>query len=78
MASSMFGDIITGLLPGVGQLSDVGAALVGFFATVTDGKMWRSLAWIVLGVVLIIAGGAGLLKGAATAAVRDVVAGGGS
>lgn len=75
MGSSLFGDILTGLLPGIGQLSDVGAALVGFFTTVTDGKMWRSLGWLVLGVILIFAGGALMLRGAATGLVRDTITG---
>lgn len=26
--------------------------VVSFFATITDGKMWRSLGWIILGVIV--------------------------
>ena len=33
-----------------------GAVLEAFYKNLTDGKMWRSLGWIALGIVLIIAG----------------------
>lgn len=36
-------------------------AIAAFFATITDGRMWRSLGWIVLGLVLVVAGLAGLV-----------------
>ena len=76
-----FGDIITSLIPGGQQISDIAAALVGFFTAVTNYKMWRSLGWLLLGLGLMafglnlwlknpvgkIAGKAG--KAAATAAV---------
>ena len=50
---SFFEDVIAGLIPGLGGLSDVGSMLFGFFDTVTNGKMWRSLGWLLLGIVLI-------------------------
>lgn len=37
---------------GVGGISDAGAALAAFFKQVTDLYMWRSFAWLVLGLVL--------------------------
>lgn len=73
MASSLFGDIMAGLLPGVGQLSDVGAALVGFFTTITDGRMWRSLAWIILGVTMILVGLLLFVRERATGLVGNVL-----
>lgn len=35
---------------------DVASALSAFYDKLTDGKMWRSLGWLVLGVLLIISG----------------------
>ena len=40
-------------LAGIG---DIAAAMKAFYSAVTDGKMWRSLAWILLGAVLMLAG----------------------
>lgn len=37
-------------------LGDVAAALKAFFSAVTDYKMWRSVAWIMLGLILIVNG----------------------
>jgi hypothetical protein len=37
-------------------LGDVAAALKAFYTAVTDGKMWRSIAWIVLGLILMVNG----------------------
>jgi hypothetical protein len=37
-------------------LAGIAGALAAFYHAVTDGKMWRSLAWILLGVALIITG----------------------
>ena len=42
--------------------SSVQNALTGFYDVVTNGKMWRSLGWLLLGVVLMIAGLGLLLK----------------
>ncbi len=73
-----------------GTEADIGSAVTGggvfgsitaFFTTITDGKMWRSFGWIILGILIMVfginlwlhnpigraAGGAG--KAAATAAV---------
>lgn len=36
------------------------SAVAAFFATVTDGRMWRSLGWLVLGLVLTVIGLSGL------------------
>lgn len=41
------------LIPGFGSVAD---ALSAFYQKVTDGKMWRSLGWILLGVILIFVG----------------------
>lgn len=51
---SWFEGIISGLLGagGVQQLSGTAATLFGFFDTVTNGKMWRSLGWLLLGLAL--------------------------
>jgi hypothetical protein len=36
--------------------TDTAHALSGFYEKLTDGKMWRSLAWLLLGVILMFAG----------------------
>lgn len=51
---SWFEGIVSGLLgPVAGKsLTDVGGTLFAFFDTITNGKMWRSLGWLLLGLVL--------------------------
>lgn len=44
----------TGSLPN--PLAGIAGSMEAFFAAVTDGKLWRSLGWILLGIVLIMAG----------------------
>lgn len=46
--------------------SDVAHALSAFYDVLTNGKMWRSLGWLLLGVLLMITG-IGLLIGPAAA-----------
>ena len=41
----------------------------------TNGKMWRSLGWLLLGVLLMIAGTALLLKGQITRGMAGALAG---
>lgn len=61
---SLFWDVL-GTLTGTGgtpAAEDIGTqaaggtgvfgALTAFFATITDGKMWRSLGWLVLGLII--------------------------
>lgn len=43
-------------LSDLSAISDVGAALKSFYSAMTDGRMWRSLAWILLGLVLMVNG----------------------
>lgn len=45
-----------------GQAVASNSGLLGFFTALTDGYMWRSLGWIILGVVLMILGVALLTK----------------
>lgn len=50
----IFSTILNGLTGGVsGDITDVGATLAAFFGTITDGKMWRSLGWLFLGIIMI-------------------------
>jgi hypothetical protein len=42
-------------------------ALTAFYDVLTNGKMWRSLGWLVLGIVLMVAGLGWWLKGATPA-----------
>jgi hypothetical protein len=46
-------------VPGFGlpsPFADVASALSAFYDKLTDGKMWRSLGWLLLGIALILAG----------------------
>lgn len=60
---------------GVSKLSDVGSVLLGFFGAVTDGTMWRSLGWLLLGVIMMFAGLALWTKTEVIPAVRSAVVG---
>jgi len=44
----------TGSLPN--PLAGIAGAFEAFFSAVTDGKLWRSLGWLLLGIILIMAG----------------------
>jgi uncharacterized BrkB/YihY/UPF0761 family membrane protein len=39
-----------------GAFSSIQNALSGFYDVLTNGKMWRSLGWLVLGILFIVAG----------------------
>ena len=41
---------------GLSGLGDIAAAVKSFYSAVTDGKMWRSALWVMLGAVLMLAG----------------------
>lgn len=56
---------------GLTGLTDVGAGLIAFFGTITDGAMWRSLGWLALGVLLIAVGVGLWVKGEALSTVRS-------
>lgn len=58
-----------GIAGAVSGLTDTGSALIAFFTTVTDYRMWRSLGWLLLGIVLI---GAGLALAAKDTVVGSV------
>jgi hypothetical protein len=47
-------DIATGNLPN--PLAGIAGSMEAFFSAVTDGKLWRSLGWVLLGIILIMAG----------------------
>lgn len=49
----MFISIYHALAGAGGAVSDIGAALIAFFATITDYTLWRSLGWMLLGIALI-------------------------
>lgn len=42
--------------PAVASFADVGSALSAIYTTLTDGKRWRSIGWILLGIILIFVG----------------------
>lgn len=64
---------ITGVNPNV--FSSIQNALTAFYDAVTNGKMWRSLGWLILGVLLMIMGVALWLKGSISPAQAAALAG---
>jgi hypothetical protein len=72
LSDLLAGTAVNGGLSGItGGLSDVGAGLIAFFGTITDGQMWRSIGWLVLGVLLLGTGLALWVKGEAVSTVRS-------
>jgi hypothetical protein len=55
------------------NFSSIQNALTAFYDKVTDGQMWRSLGWLLLGILMIFVGLALLLRGQAEKAVSSVV-----
>lgn len=49
-------DVIAAGEAAANPLGDVAAALKSFFSAVTDYKMWRSVGWILLGLILMVNG----------------------
>lgn len=43
--------VVSGLASAGKTLGDTAGVLFAFFAALTDGRMWRSLGWLFLGVV---------------------------
>lgn len=39
-----------------GSVGGLFAPFVAFFGTITDGRMWRSFGWLILGVLLMVFG----------------------
>jgi hypothetical protein len=60
----------TGINPNA--FSSIQNALSAFYDKVTDGKMWRSLGWIILGIFLLLIGLALLLRSKVESAVGQV------
>jgi hypothetical protein len=58
---------------GGASFTDVAHALAAFYDKVTDGKMWRSLGWVALGLVLMITGIALLLRRTVSGGLDSVV-----
>lgn len=55
-------DILKGALGGISSFSDVGVAIMAFFVEITDFRLWRSLGWLLLGLVMMAAGAVAWLK----------------
>jgi lysozyme-like protein len=56
------GGAVKGVTSGIKGVEEVGAVAKAFYALVTDGKMWRSLGWLGLGIGLLFWGVAFWLK----------------
>lgn len=65
-AAAVGGGGLTGFASG---LSDTANALIAFFTTITDYRMWRSFGWLLLGIAMIAAGLLLLAKDSAAGAV---------
>ena len=51
--TGLLGELLPGFIQGAQGVDRVAAVLAAFFATLTDGKFWRSLGWLLLGLVLL-------------------------
>lgn len=65
--------------PLLGPLAAIGGSFEAFFGAVTDGKMWRSLGWILLGIMLMYLGvtlwiGGPVLRRAPAGLAREALA----
>ena len=67
----------TATVPSVPGLSGLTTVAEGIWAGVTDGKLWRSLGWLLLGIALMLAGVAWWIgPSAARRSPAGVIAGG--
>jgi hypothetical protein len=57
---------------GAASFTDTAHALAAIYDKLTDGKMWRSLGWLALGVLLMITGVALLLKGSIATEIGSI------
>lgn len=48
----MFWDLVKKMIPGLTGVDRLAAVFAAAFGTISDGRMWRSLGWIILGFVL--------------------------
>lgn len=65
----------TSLLNSLPGVKDTTNALIAFFTTITDYRMWRSLGWLLLGIIMIAAGLALLARNAATGTATRILQG---
>lgn len=59
----MFWDLVQKVIPGLSGIDKFTAVFAAAFGTLTDGKMWRSLGWLILGLVLIVVAILWLMRG---------------
>ena len=50
----MFWDLVQKMIPGLSGVDRLAAVFTAAFGALSDGRMWRSLGWLALGVALII------------------------
>jgi len=60
---NFFSSLYNSLASGVNGIDRFTAAFTALSVTVTDGKMWRSIGWLALGLVLMILGLFWLIRG---------------
>lgn len=59
---SFFADLLQSLLPGTSGIERLAAVFTAALAALTDVRMWRSLGWLLIGVVLLLLGGYWLVR----------------
>lgn len=50
----MFWDLVQKMIPGLSGIDRLTAVFTAAFGALSDGRMWRSLGWIFLGLALMI------------------------
>ena len=67
----MFWDLVQKLIPGLTGVDRLSAVFAAAFGTISDGRMWRSLGWIALGLTLFVVAIAWLAGGILEKTVPD-------
>jgi len=50
----MFWDLVQKMIPGLSGVDRLSAVFTAAFGALSDGRMWRSLGWLFLGLVLMV------------------------
>lgn len=67
----MFWDLVQKLIPGLSGVDRLAAVFTAAFGALSDGKMWRSLGWLFLGLVLMVVAVVWLASGVLGRTVPD-------
>jgi len=67
----VFWDLVQKLIPGLSGVDRLAAVFTAAFGALSDGKMWRSLGWLFLGLVLMVVAVVWLASGVLGRTVPD-------